>query len=109
MKSDVLKAMRMAGFEVLEERDLADAPGCVPWQTSLMPQWTVADFKITPMGRWATHLMLFGMESIGMIPRGAVKVHRMLCKGADGLVKGGKENIFTPMYFVLCRKPLDSE
>ena len=61
------------------------------------------------MGRWATHLMLFGMEVAGFAPKGAVKVHRMLCKGADGLVKGGKEGIFTPMYFIMCRKPLEKK
>ena len=100
--------MKQAGFEIVEAMDLAALPDTVPWYSVLMPQWTLQDFKITPMGRWATHLMLYGLESVGLAPKGSVKVHRMLCKGADGLVKGGKEGIFSPMYFVLARKPLSS-
>ena len=60
---------------------------------------------MTPFGRWTTHMMLMGMEVTGAAPKGVVKVHKMLCRGADGLVKGGQEDIFTPMFFMLGRKP----
>ena len=105
-KNIVLSSMSTAGFEVMEARDLANVQDSIPWYSLLMAQWTIHDFKMTPIGRWTTHLMLFGLETFGLAPKGSVKVHRMLCKGADALVKGGKEGIFSPMYFVLARKPL---
>ena len=101
--SHVLESLRKAGFEVEEEADLA-IKSPVPWYTVLQAKWAISDLKITPLGRWLTHLALVTMETIALAPKGSVSTHRMLCKGADGLVKGGKEGIFTPLYFVLAKK-----
>ena len=105
LEKDVHAALKEVGFEVLEAEDLA-LTSPIPWESLLTPRWTIADFRMTPLGRWMTHLMLMTMETIRFAPKGAVKCHKTLCKGADGLVLGGKEGIFTPMYFFVVRKPL---
>ena len=101
---DVHDSARDVGFEMVEASDYA-LKSDVPWYSVLQPQWTIKDFKITPMGRWMTHLFLIGMEICHLVPRGAVQVHRTLCTGADNLIIGGKEGIFSPMYLVVMRKP----
>lgn len=102
--TDVLSALHKVGFKVLEAEDLAPTSE-VPWYSVLEAKWTLSDFKITPLGRALTHSMLLVMETLRLAPQGSVKVHRMLCKGADSLVKAGREGIFTPMYAVLVEKP----
>jgi len=102
----VLAAAREAGFEVLEGRDRALEPG-LPWYSVLQFRWTLSDIKITPLGRWATHIMLAVLETARLAPRGSVKVHRTLCKGADALAAAGAEGIFSPMYLLVLRKPND--
>lgn len=100
----VLASVKESGFEVIEASDHA-LTSQVPWHTVLQAQWTVSDLKITPMGRWATHAMLMALETVKLAPKGAVKVHRTLCKGADGLAAAGQEGIFSPMYVMILRKP----
>jgi len=102
----VLDAARHAGFEVLESRDRALEPG-LPWYSVLQARWTLSDIKITPVGRWATHIMLAVLETARLAPRGSIKVHRTLCKGADSLAAAGAEGIFSPMYLLVLRKPSD--
>ena len=103
-KSTVLAAADKVGFEVIEARDrILDSP--VPWYSVLQARWTLSDIKITPLGRWATHFLLTALETFRLAPQGSVKVHRSLCKGADGLTAAGVEGIFSPMYLVVLRKP----
>ena len=77
----------------------------VPWQSELTPRWTLREFRMTPAGRMVTHVMLSAMETLRLAPKGATLVHKTLCKGADGLAKGGDEGIFTPMFMFVVRKP----
>jgi len=100
----VLHAVKSNGFELLETADMVEHSP-VPWYSVMQPRWTLADFKITPLGRWLTHVALMGLELVGFAPSGSVKVHRTLCKGADSLVNGGKEGVFSPMFLVVARKP----
>ena len=105
---DCRRALKEVGFEIVEACDLA--PKCdIPWWYSLSPSWSVADFKSTPLGRWMTHLSILTLETIGIAPKGSTKVHKTLRVAADSLAKGGKEGIFTPMYFVLARKPSNNK
>jgi len=101
-------AIRSAGLEIVDYRDRAK-DSVIPWHSLLQPQWAVSDFKSTPIGRWLTHVMLSVFELVRLAPHGSVEVHRTLCKGADGLVAGGIEGIFTPMYMVVARKPQVSQ
>lgn len=103
----VLDSLRQVGFEILEAEDLVPKSE-VPWHSVLSARWTVSDFKLTPIGRMATHTVVAGMETVGLAPKGSTLVHKTLCKGADALYKGGKEGIFSPLYLFVVRKPLKS-
>lgn len=46
-----------------------------------------------------------GALEIGIAPKGARKTAGSLAGGADRLVAGGKEQLFTPTYLIVCRKP----
>ena len=92
------------GFEAVEAEDWA-LKSQIPWWSELTGGWSLSNAKSTPLGRWLTHVSLIGMEAVGLAPKGSVKTHRMLCKGADACALGGKEGIFSPMLLVVGRKP----
>lgn len=48
------------------------------------------------------------LEYSKLAPAGTTSVHNMLEQAASDLVAAGRAEIFSPMYFVLARKPLDS-
>ena len=58
------------------------------------------------MGRAITRTMVKALEYVGLAPQGSERVSNFLEKAAEGLVEGGKKEIFTPMYFFLVRKPI---
>jgi len=64
------------------------------------------DFRTTKTGRMLTHALVKNLERFGVAPKGSVEVSNMLERAADGLVAGGKQGIFTPLFFFLVRKPL---
>ena len=46
------------------------------------------------------------LRHLGLAPAGSGKVREMLRQAQLGLVVGGEQGTFTPMYLVLARKPL---
>ncbi|XP_042403337.1 24-methylenesterol C-methyltransferase 2-like [Zingiber officinale] len=95
-QNEVAAIARQAGFEVVEERDLA-LPPAEPWWTRLQ------------MGRfayWRNHLLVSVLAALRIAPKGVVDVHEMLYETARHLSDGGETGIFTPMHMILCRKPL---
>lgn len=52
-----------------------------------------------------TSNMLTGLEKVGLAVKGSVDAAKMLNDAADWLVAGGKEEIFTPSYFIYAEKP----
>ncbi|KAH9774426.1 cycloartenol-C-24-methyltransferase [Citrus sinensis] len=52
-----------------------------------------------------TSPMVKALEFVGLAPKGSQRVQDFLEKAAEGLVAGGRKEIFTPMYFFLARKP----
>lgn len=109
-QDDVLKACKKVGFEILEHADLAleEKINNVPWYEPLDGKMTLSGFKHTRVGRALTKHMLTVMETARLAPKGSSDVAQLLNDAADALVEGGKTGIFTPMYFVLCRKPLNA-
>ncbi|KAG2632417.1 cycloartenol-C-24-methyltransferase 1-like [Panicum virgatum] len=101
-----LQAVKDAGFEVVWDKDLAeDSP--LPWYLPLDPsRFSLSSFRLTSVGRMVTRTMVKALEYIGLAPQGSERVSNFLEKAAEGLVEGGKKEIFTPMYFFLVRKPL---
>jgi len=106
--TSVLESVKKAGFEVVEERDVAipDSVNPVPWWVPLAPSFSVNGFRVTSLGKLCTHYLTVCLEKIGVAPKGAVETHEILLKAADGLKVGGQLGIFTPMYFFVARKPL---
>ncbi|KAI3739083.1 hypothetical protein L2E82_29474 [Cichorium intybus] len=100
-----LAALKEAGFEVIWEKDLAkDSP--LPWYLPLdTSHFSLNSFRLTAIGRFFTKNMVMALEYVGLAPKGSQRVQSFLEKAAEGLVAGGKKEIFTPMYFFLARKP----
>jgi sterol 24-C-methyltransferase len=106
----IVDALRQAGFEVQESLDLANDPETmkrnpVTWYADFEPSLSLHGFKHTSLGQWCTHAMIATLETVRIAPAGSSVAHRMLMRAPPGLLGGGKEAIFTPMFFVLARKP----
>ncbi|KAK9913058.1 hypothetical protein M0R45_036884 [Rubus argutus] len=104
-----LEALKQAGFEVIWEKDLAkdvkESP--LPWYLPLdKSRISLSSFRLTAVGRFFTKNMVKALEFVGLAPQGSQRVQDFLEKAAEGLVEGGKREIFTPMYFFVARKPL---
>lgn len=63
---------------------------------------------MTKIGRGAIHKLIGGLEIFGVAPAGTQKTADALALAADSLVAGAKEDLFTPMYMMIARKPLDA-
>lgn len=100
-----LEALKLAGFEVMFEKDLAtNSP--VPWYLPLdKSHFSLTGFRLTAVGRFLTKNMVKTLEYVGLAPKGSLRVSNFLEKAAEGLVDGAKKEIFTPLYFFLARKP----
>ncbi|THU62197.1 hypothetical protein C4D60_Mb01t02580 [Musa balbisiana] len=92
--------------KVVWEKDLAvDSP--VSWYLPLdTSKFSITSFRLTAFGRFITRTMVKTLEFVGIAPAGSNRVSSFLEKAAEGLVEGGRKEIFTPMYFFLVRKPL---
>ncbi|OAA63861.1 Sterol methyltransferase [Cordyceps fumosorosea ARSEF 2679] len=111
--SEALDAMRAAGFELLRHEDMAARPDPAPWYwpvsgemrfvQSLGDVWTVA--RMTRWGRAVAHGLAGLVEALGIAPAGTKKTADSLAHAADCLVAGARENLFTPMYLMVGRKP----
>ncbi len=49
------------------------------------------------------------LEYVKLAPGGTTQVHDMLEKAASDLVEAGRREIFSPMFFVLVRKPAEEQ
>jgi len=105
---EVVAAMKQAGFEVLEHRDLADDPNGIPWYAPFTSvSFDLKGLGASKIGRILTSATLYCLETLRIAPRGVCAVQKMLCIGADSLEQGGLAGIFTPCYLIVARKPLD--
>eukprot|EP01117_Protostelium_nocturnum_P011323 TRINITY_DN4107_c0_g2_i3.p1 TRINITY_DN4107_c0_g2~~TRINITY_DN4107_c0_g2_i3.p1 ORF type:complete len:355 (+),score=121.79 TRINITY_DN4107_c0_g2_i3:69-1133(+) len=111
--SFVIEALKTAGFEVIEHRDLAadfSEQTDIPWYDSLDARYTdLKNFPHTTIGMWVSHQLIRTMETLRLAPKGTTSVHDLLVTTAKDLVAGGKTGTFTPMYFFLARKPLNNK
>ncbi|XP_061375197.1 cycloartenol-C-24-methyltransferase-like [Gastrolobium bilobum] len=104
LSTKCLEALEQAGFKVIWEKDLAvDSP--LPWYFPLDKNLSLSSFRLTTVGRILTKAMVKILEFVGLAPKGSLRVHDLLEKASEGLVEGGKKEIFTPMYFFLACKP----
>lgn len=100
------KALRDAGFELLETEDRAlTADPETPWYQPLMAGLSLPQFKNSRAGAFCTHTMVTALEALRLAPKGTVATHAMLRIAQSALPAAGKLGIFTPNYFFLARKP----
>ncbi|KAK7824445.1 cycloartenol-c-24-methyltransferase [Quercus suber] len=79
-----------------------DSP--IPWYLpSDKSHLSLSSFLLTAVGSFITRNMVKTLEFVGLAPKGSRLVQNFLVQTAEGLVGGGKKEIFTPMYFL---KPL---
>jgi len=114
---EALAAIKAAGFELIHNEDLADRPDATPWyyplagdfsmMGSIWDTFTIA--RMTWWGRGLIHKFVGAMEKVRLFPQGTQKTADSLALAADCLVAGGREKLFTPMYLMIARKPLDAE
>lgn len=124
--SDALAAIKAAGFELLEAEDLAErfvgdgvrGSDPAPWYWPLdSTAWryasTVGDlmgtFRMSPFGRWIAHGFMATLETLRLAPPGTKKTGDSLAQAAEALVLGGKEKLFTPMFLMVARKPVETK
>eukprot|EP00850_Spirogloea_muscicola_P013196 SM000088S23737 [mRNA] locus=s88:335094:337758:- [translate_table: standard] len=99
-------AYQISRGEILDDADLVKTAK-VPWYQPLDPtHFSITNFRLTFLGRSITRVMVWTLEKLSIAPAGSYRVAQFLEKGADGLVEGGRKELFTPMYFFLARKPL---
>lgn len=112
--SDGIAAIKAAGFELELHEDLAKRPDPIPWYYPLAGQWkhmaSPLDIyrigRMTWWGRSLAHNFIRGLEMVGIAPGGTAKTADSLAVAADCLVAGAREDLFTPMYLMVARKPL---
>lgn len=112
--TDAVNAIKAAGFVLEHAEDLAQRPDATPWYYPIAGEWqytrTLWDLfsvvRMSRIGRSTMHNFLRGLETIRVAPRGTAQTADELAAGAENLVQGGKLGIFTPMYFMVAKKPV---
>ena len=115
--SEGVAAMKAAGFELEINEDLAKRPDATPWYYPLAGDFkhmgTIFDIytigRMTKIGRGLAHRVIGVLEFIGLAPTGTRKTADSFAVAADCLVAGAKEDLFTPMYLMVGRKPLNAK
>lgn len=113
--SEGIEAMKNVGFDLLHHEDLANRGDAIPWywpiagEMKYVQSWFdyLRVFQMTHTARAVVHNFTGLLEMIGLAPPGTKKTGDALARGADGLVAGAKKNLFTPMYLMVGRKPLN--
>ncbi len=113
--SNIIKELKTVGFEIVEEEDLAVraeklyGKDNLPWYWPLTAHdWSLETIHTTSVGRAFATSFLYFAETVGIVPKGSLDAQRMLQTAADSLIEGGERKIFTPLYFILARKPSSS-
>jgi sterol 24-C-methyltransferase len=108
-----LAAMRSAGFNLTQHEDLAARKDSIPWWYPIAGDFkymgSIWDFftilRMTKGARSVVNRMLGALEALGIAPGGTTKTAESLAGAADALVAGAQQNLFTPMYLMVGRKP----
>jgi sterol 24-C-methyltransferase len=64
--------------------------------------------RMTWWFRGLAHKFMGVGEMLGVMPRGTQKTADSLALAGDCLVAGGKQKLFTPMYLMIARKPMNA-
>jgi sterol 24-C-methyltransferase len=106
------EAIKAAGFTLEHAEDLAARPDTIRWYYPItgklkrpgLTAW-IGNLVQTRVGRSCVGMLLSILELVRIVPAGTARTSRELALAADNLVAGGEEEIFTPMYFMIAKKP----
>ncbi|CAG8452512.1 10013_t:CDS:2 [Acaulospora morrowiae] len=109
------QSLRNVGFEVEVATDLAVNDDFVTWYYPLEGNFSDAQtfwdfftvFRMTSFGKFFTRAMVGCLEKVGVAPAGSLETQRVLETAGDCLVEGGRLGIFTPMFLLVGRKPVN--
>jgi sterol 24-C-methyltransferase len=112
-RAEAEAAIKAAGFVLESHEDLAARHDRVPWYYPLLGEFRNVNnlwelfgaLRLTKLGRIAMRTLLRVMEAAWLAPSGTAQTADELNGAAESLVAGGKESLFTPMYFMLAKKP----
>ena len=96
-----------SGFEVLDYFDAnknLHSKHEIPWYQTLKGEVSLSGFRMTPVGRIVTHILVSVLEFVHIAPKGTVRVSALLNATALDLVEGGEKELFSPSFFFLARK-----
>jgi sterol 24-C-methyltransferase len=104
--AEVVAALKQAGFDVDEVADVAESSQ-EPWYLPSKGEfpWTLQSWKSSSVGFSILFLALWFQHLVGLVPHTVFKGLKTITRGPLGLVRAAELNIFTPMLFVLARKP----
>lgn len=98
-------------LQVIETRDVAldNRYGGDAWWLPLYPSNNPFTFRfqMTATGMFITKNLVWLMEKVWLAPPGTYKVQEMLQQGGWGCSRGGETGVFTPMWLMVARKPLN--
>ncbi|PIG82920.1 tocopherol O-methyltransferase [Aspergillus arachidicola] len=112
-QNEAAEAIQAAGFVLEHEEDLAARLDPIPWYYPIAGElqhtrslWDLLTvLRMTKLGRGAMGYLLWTLETLRLAPSGTAETATELANGADSLVEGGRLGLFTPMYFMIGRKP----
>ena len=108
--SDVLDALRDAGFEIEESGDwAATSHPSAPWYGPLTAGFSLTGFRNSRLGAFLSRQLIRVLEAVRLAPRGTRTVHDVLRLAQWSLVDAGRRGIFTPSFFWVARKPASPE
>jgi len=108
-----IESLKAAGYKIIEHGDLVElaeewyGSHNVPWYFDIGREWSFLSFeafKLSVFGQNTLKYVLKFVEAVGLVAEGASQTEYMLRQGAANLVLGGKNKIFTPMYYIVAEK-----
>ncbi|GAM88892.1 hypothetical protein ANO11243_069260 [Dothideomycetidae sp. 11243] len=113
-RREAYEALQRAGFQVEYHEDLSQRADKKPWyqplagdlKSSRNVSELLGNLRLTHAGRFGIGCLLNSLEFVGLAPSGTARTAAELSNGADALVAGGREGLFTPMYLMIGKKPL---
>ncbi|CEP19393.1 hypothetical protein [Parasitella parasitica] len=111
--AECIQALKNVGFDVLMNQDLANVGDAINWYYPLegdirkcqTAKDVLTTLAMTKLGRFTTTNFVRVLEKLGLAPKGTVETQKFLETAADALVAGAQQNLFTPMFFFVAKKP----
>ncbi len=110
------EAIQAAGFTLEHAEDLAARSDRIRWYYPIIGKFKHENWKDvigllrqTHIGRSIVGWLLTLLELVRIVPAGTAKTSGELALAADHIAAGGKAEIFTPMFFMIGKKPQRSE